>query len=225
MVDPSSIIRVMDVLVTKKLDDFFEKYKTQKYKKGEILIRAGDDPTGIFYLKSGLVKKYAISRKGDELTVNIFKPFSFFPMSFAINHIQNLYFYEAMENLDVKKAPPQKVVDFIRENPEVMYDLLSRMYSGAEGLLSRITYLMAGNAYVKLIADLVVMGRRFGKKNGKEVILKTSEKDLSTHVGMTRETISREIKILKEHGLIEFERGKLIIKNMDKIEEELSQNI
>lgn len=83
----------MEEALVKKIDAFFTQFKYQKYKKGEILIRADDDPTGIFYLKKGTVKEYAISKKGDEVVVNIFKPASFFPMSWAINNTYNRYYF------------------------------------------------------------------------------------------------------------------------------------
>ncbi len=67
--------------IEEKVLVFFQHYKKQNYKKGELLIRADDQPQGIFYLKSGTVKVYAISKKGDELVVNLFKPKAFFPMS------------------------------------------------------------------------------------------------------------------------------------------------
>lgn len=212
----------MDPLIAKKIDEFFGKYKILSYKKGEILVRADENPSGVFYLKMGRVKKYAISKKGDELIVNIFKPVSFFPMSHAINHLPNNYFYEAMEDLVLIKAPSEEVVKFLKNNPEVTYDLLSRVYRGTEGLLTRMTYLMAGNAYSRLIAELIIVAKRFGQTNKKEVVVTTSEKDLATQIGMTRETVSREMKILKDKKLVSFAKGKLVVKNIDLLEEELN---
>lgn len=211
----------MDDKVAQKLEDFFGTHKHQLYKKGEILIRADEKPSGVFYLMSGRVKKYAISKKGDELIVNIFKPISFFPMSHALNHLPNNYFYEAMEDVELIKAPSEDVVIFLEKNPDVTLDLLRRVYRGSEGLLTRMTYLMAGNAYSRLIAELIIIAKRFGQQNGKEVTIVTSEKDLATQVGMTRETVSREIKILKDKELITFLKGKLVVKDITTLEDEL----
>jgi len=47
----------MNEVIQKKLDDFFLKYKKVHYKKGTIIIRAGEDPSGICYLKEGFVKQ------------------------------------------------------------------------------------------------------------------------------------------------------------------------
>src|SRR3989344_6135121 len=114
----------MDTNISAKIDAFFTQFKHQVYKKGELLIRADDDPSGIFHLKSGYVKKYCISKKGDELIVNVFKPISFFPMSWVINNTPNDYFYEAMTEADIWRAPKEEVLKFIKAEPDVLYDLL-----------------------------------------------------------------------------------------------------
>lgn len=207
-----------------KIDIFFKAYKHQQYKKGEILIRADDDPVGVFYLKEGLVKQYAISKKGDELVVNIFKPESFFPMSWAINQAQNKYFFEALTDLDVWRAPKEEVLTFLKSNPDVLLDLLSRLYTGLDGVLTRMTYLMAGDAYVRLIAELLIYAQRFAKTQ-KMIAITISEKELAAQAGMTRETVSREMKTLKDKGFIVANRNKLYISDLQKLELELIDGV
>lgn len=206
----------MDSTIAKKIDLFFTQFKRQTYKKGEILIRADDNPSGIFYLKEGYVKEYAISKKGDEIVVNVFKPIAFFPMSWAINDTPNTYYFEAVTNVELFRAPKEKVIDFIKNNPDVLYDLTSRVFKGTDGLLTRMTYLMSGNAYARLITELIIHAKRFGKA------AHISEKDLADQSGTTRETVSREIKKLKNKGLITFIQHTLVIKDLQKLEEELT---
>ena len=43
-----------------------------------------------------------------------------------------------------------------------MYDGLSRLYTGMEGLLGRIVQLMSGGARSRLLYELAVKCRRFG---------------------------------------------------------------
>lgn len=217
----------MDKQLLKKIDSYFTRFKHQIYKKGEILVRADEDPTGIFYLRKGIVKEYAISKKGDELVLNIFKPVSFFPMSWAINNTPNNYFFEAITDLEVWKIPKDQALTFIKNNPDILYDLLSRLYKGTDGLLTRITYLMSGNAYTRLITELLIQARRFGKQDNNKISIeiKASEKELAAQSGMSRETVSREIKHLKDKKLLQFVKNTLIINNLSKLENELTENI
>jgi len=217
----------MDTNVAKKIENFFIKFKNIKYKKGEILIRADDDPNGILYLVSGNVCQYAISQKGDEFVVNIFKPISFFPMSWAINDEPNEYFYEALTSVEIYRAPKEKVVDFVKNNPDVLYDLMSRVYKGTDGLLRRMTYLMAGNAYARLLTELIIHAKRFGKKNEKttRIEIKVSEKELASQAGMTRETVSREMKNLKDKRIVTFDKNVLAINSIEELEKELLEEV
>lgn len=213
----------MEEHLASKIDSFFSQYRHQHYKKGEIIIRADDDPTSIFYLKNGLVKQYAISKKGDELVLNLYKPVSFFPMSHAINHTPNTYFFEAITDAEIWKAPSEKVVEFVKTNPDVLFNLLSRVYRGLDGMLLRTAYLMSGSAYARLITELLIHTKRFGTKaiNGK-VELSMSESDIATSAGMARETVSREIKLLKDKGLVTLGKNGIVVHDVSKLEEELA---
>lgn len=216
----------MEQQIIKKLEDFFGKYRLQLYKKGEILVRADEEASGIYYIKDGFVKKYAISKKGEELVVNVFKPGSFFPMSRAITGYKNKYFYEAKTPLEARKAPINDVLNFLKSNPDIVYDLLTRIYRGLDGVLMRTVYLMSGSAYSRLTTELILHARRFGKyeKETGKVICKVSEKDLAAQSGLTRETISREMANLKKKGLLEFHANTLIVNNLKKLEEELKDD-
>lgn len=210
----------METAITEKLALFFAHYQKYTYKKGDILLHAGDTLTSIFYLTKGLVKQYAISKKGDELVVNVFKPISFFPMASAINESQNNYFFEAMTEIELHKAPKDDVVTFIKANPDVLYDLISRVYKGTDGLLTRMVYLMAGKAYTRLITELLIYGKRFGEGTT-NIEIHLSERDLATYSGMARETVSREMKVLKDKGLILMHKNLIIIRDLGDLELEL----
>lgn len=216
----------MDNTVAEKVDTFFNQFKQQTYKKGEVLVRADDSPPGVFYLKEGIVKKYAISRKGEELVVNLFKSISFFPMSWAINDTENKYFYEAMTVCEVWKAPREKILEFIKKEPEVLYDLMSRVYKGVDGMLANMVYLMSRTAYDRLVFELLTYSKRFGEtdKNTGVITCLIIEKDIAAQLGMARETVSRGIKLLKQKKLINYSNKKLTIQNTTRLEEELSKD-
>lgn len=215
---------VMDIKVVQKINAYFTKFKHQAYKKGEILVRADDNPFGIFYLKSGVVKEYVISKGGNELVLNIYKAISFFPMSWAINNAPNRYYYEALTDAEIYRAPREKTLEFIKKNPDVLYDLVSRVFVGTEGLLMRMAYLMSGNAYARLVAELIIHAKRFGKKTKEGIEITASERELASHIGIARETVNREMRILKEKKLASCRKNILIIKDIEKLEEELSSN-
>ena len=129
-----------------------------------------------------------------------------------------------MTPLTFWQAPKDKTLTFIKKNPEILFDLLSRVYTGVDGIISRMTYLMTGSAYARLVAEIIIYTRRFGKIL--DTIhdtrrLKITEKQLATSSGMTRETVSREMKRLKDKRLVSFTRNELTIFDTNRLEEEL----
>lgn len=212
----------MDEEVKNKLDTFFKEFKQEDFKKGQLLIRAMEEPKGIFFLREGLVKMYAISKKGDESVLTIFKPYSFFPMSWAINNSKNIYFFETMTPVTANIVSKDKIIKYLEKNPDILLNLLSRVYKGLDGVLLRMNYLMSGDAYSRLVAELVIEAKRFGEKNNTHLKMRISENDLAIESGMTRETVSREIKKLKNKGLISIKDRELTIPSLTKLEQEIS---
>jgi len=214
----------MDGDVSKKIETFFSSYPKRTYPKDQIIVFAGEAPEKVFHILSGKISQYDISYRGDEIVINIFKAPAFFPMSWAINRIPNPYFFKADEETVIRVAPPDDVVAFIKDNPDVMFDLLSRLYKGVDGVLARTVHLMSGSAKSRVIYELITECLRFGEKADENMYrLKINESDLAAHSGLARETVSREIQHLKERELIEIVGGGMFIKDLTVLEEQLGK--
>jgi CRP/FNR family cyclic AMP-dependent transcriptional regulator len=208
----------------KKIDDFFLNHNTLKYDKGQILIYGGDEPAGITYLISGEVRQYDIAPNGEELVVNVYKPGAFFPMSWALNKTPNRYFFEAASDIEVKQVPADQVVQFVKSNPDVALDLLSRVYKGIDGVLQRLTYLMGGSAHNRTIFEIINATKRFGqKKENGSYVVNIAENELARRAGLTRETFNREIRKLKEKQLLEIQKNEMIVKDLVALEKRLER--
>lgn len=209
-----------------KVQHFFSQFPLRTYPKGQILIFADESPDHIFYLVKGKVRKYDVSYRGDEVIVNVFKPGSFFPMSWALNRTDNKFFYKTEEPTELHLVPADKAVDFLKSNPDVVLDLLSRMYRGMDGVLGRMVHLMAGSAKNRLAYEVLIECRRFGEKgNTGACRLKITEIDLAARSGLTRETVSREIQKLKDKNVLVLDGKVLIVNDLTALEAELEHPI
>lgn len=212
--------------ITAKIEGFFSRHRPRQYAKGQILILSGDDTNYIYQLVKGTVKEYDVTYRGEEIILNLFKPPAFFPMSLAINKVPNPYIYEAETDIEIRQAPADEVVAFIKDSPDVMYDLLARVYRGVDGLIGRMTHLMAGTAKSRLIYELLLEARRFGTlETGKGCVLNINEKDLGARAGLSRETVSREMHKLKIENLVEARGKELVISDLQALEKKLNQGI
>lgn len=215
----------MNSLIQQKVDGFFKAYPPKAYAAQEILIFADENPTVVYYLLKGKVGQYDVTSKGQQLMVNIFKPPAFFPMSDAINQRPNQYLYEVLEPARVHVAPAVDVVAWLRREPVVLFDLLSRVYKGSDGLLRQKALLMGGNALSVIAFQLLVSCLRFGEKDsrgGYTLVLKESE--LAARTGLARETVSRNLQILKKQRLIQTKPGVVYIPDVRQLQDMPAQD-
>src|SRR3989344_1915115 len=212
--------------IAQKIEAFFNRYPKKSFGKREILVFAKEDPACIFQLIKGEVREYDISHHGNEVILNVFKPPAFFPMSWAINKTPNQYFFETIGAVQIRMVPPEDAVNFIENNSDVMFDLLSRLYRGTDGLLGRMAHLMGGSARSRLIYELLIENARFGeaRTNG-SYFIPINESQLAAYTGLSRETVNREIHKLMESRLVTANRHGVIIKDLAKFEDELSTSL
>lgn len=202
-----------------KIHEAFKKYPKRSYPKGQIFIFPDETPKHLMYILSGRVRSYDVSYRGDDIVVYIFKPPAFFPLSIALNDFQNRYFYKAEVDSEVRIIPIEDALKFIKDNPDVMYELLCSVYRGVEVMLARNVQLMSGSASSILTFELINESLHFAKEqeNG-SLLLTATETDLAARTGLSRETINREIQKLKKLGLVNVTKAGIVVTSLDKLQ-------
>lgn len=210
----------MDSSTSHDLKIFFSQYPSKSYHKGQILIYAGDDPKGIFYIEQGSIQKYDINAAGDKVVLNIFTEGVFFPISWIVSEAPNKYFFEAITPITVRRAPVDAFVAHLKENPDVTYGLLSGAYHGIESAQRRFVVLMSGSTTRRLLFELVIEGRRSGEmKDDGSCIVHVAVAELAQRAGLSRETISRElIRCVRDEKLLSRSGRALVIHDFHALE-------
>lgn len=215
----------MEQEIKQRLDDFFGEYPVRRIDKGEVILRPDDKLEHVFYLTHGSVIQYDISSAGNEVVVNAFKPNAFFPMSMAINRAPSSYFFETATPVVVHVAPADDVVVFLKKNPDVLFDLLARVYRGTDGLQRRMAHLMGGNAKSRLIFELINAAYRFGEKTDDGIRIPLTENDLAKRSGLSRETVSRTANKFKNDGLVTVRQSSIVVADIAKLEKMLGSDL
>lgn len=215
----------MDKKLQKTIDTFFSKFQLLSYKKGDALLRAGEQPIGVSYLKKGLVRMYMISPVGEVFVIHVFRPGSFFPMMWVVNQTPNTYYYEAMTAASVYRAPASIVQKFVKENPDVLYRFTSRILSGLSGILRRMESLVTDGAYAKTAMIISYFAKRYGQPEKDRIVLPfpLAHREIAAWVGTSRETVSLQMEALVKGGLIAYRGRTLLVKNLRGLEKVADQ--
>ena len=194
---------------------FFSKYPLRKYAAGKIIARPGEDLPGVLFLTAGHVIQYDISEDGREIILNTFKEPAFFSISNALLEGPNTFFYAAETAVTARCAPAKDVVVFLEKNPTVLIDLLRRVYKGSDGLLRRLSHVLGGNAADMIRFELSIIAQRFGTNSPSGKILKLTHQDIAERTGLSRETVSRELALLKKKKIIKLGYGTITVPNIE----------
>lgn len=194
------------------VDEFFARYKPVTYQRKTLVIKPDQMLDAIYFVKTGYVKQSAIGPNGDEFILNIYKPGSFFAISLALHRHESHYSFEAMTDVELVKAPTKEILQLLRTKPDLAYDLLMRVTSGLNSMVSRMETIIFGSAGQKVAAAVWQNAHRFGKKQPDGSItlqLPLTHQQLASLTGLTRETVSIEMAKLKKQQILDYQ-GKVI---------------
>lgn len=205
-----------------KLNLFFSQHKCLNFKKRDVILHADENPEYVYFIKTGYVRAYRISEQGEELTLVILESQEVFPITYGLNNMPNTYYLEAITTLEVWQAPKEQFLTFLKINPDIFYELTNHVLVRFGYLLTRMEYLIISRAYTKVAATILMCAKRFGEQKGTDIVVKIpfTHKDIATLAGITRETTCLEMKKLEEKGLVSRHGRLLVIKNLEKLEEE-----
>lgn len=212
----------MNLSVTEKIDKFFSQFFKVKLNKGEIILRPDGKIKNIFLLKKGSVRMYVVSDDGQEVTLHVFRPGSYFPIMLSLSDLYDKHYFEAIEEVEAIKAPVEKVVEFIKSDSEVLFDLTTRFSYAISGLTLRIETMAFEDAYNRIANLLLYLSQKFGEETEDKTVINISlqHDDIANWVGIRRETVSRQFEKMHKEGILENNNKKLVI-NISKLKDTL----
>lgn len=199
-----------------KLHSISDNWVVRKYPDKQILIYSGDETSRLFYIQKGFVKVYNITDEGEERILLILKPQDIFPLlRDPEKSIQrSLYFYSAMSDVELMINDQEKVISGLRKNRQESWELLRYISDFSSVLSERLAQLeskKAGNKLTRLFGYLISVCGSETKLNAYILRLKLTHQDIASMVGLTRETVSKELKKLERKNLITYRNGFLIL--------------
>jgi CRP/FNR family transcriptional regulator len=190
------------------------------YRKGEFIIRPGETPSAVFYIDSGLVKAFNITKYGEENLLIIRKEHEIFPLIWAITGQERDIIYQALSPTVVCRISPQEYLSFLHSHPAALpplLDMVTEMYRIHSERLLNLEYRTVRE---RLVSFLLTMSGRFGKetKEGLKIDVPLRHQDIASSINASRETASREIAALERKNLILNQGSFIILKDIPTLQ-------
>jgi CRP-like cAMP-binding protein len=198
------------------LDDIASQGIERMYKKGQLLIHAGDPGDALYVLIEGSVKGYAISEDGTELIVGILEPPALIgevaigdggPRSVSI---------EVMSQARVFMLTRPQFFAALRKSPQLIEAYISTlvgMIRRLQGRTEDLVFLDLQGRVAKLLLSL--LEEQSGA--GDALDLNMTQSELASMVGGSRPSVNQVLKALEGRGYITLEGKQLVIKDTDSL--------
>jgi CRP/FNR family cyclic AMP-dependent transcriptional regulator len=191
-------------LAQEDLADLATLLREQKFKKGDVLFRKGSEGDVLYIIKEGAIKIVLPSRLGDERIVAIFSTGDFFGEMALLDGMPRSADAVAIKPSKLLFLDRSVFLQFLKKSDAAIEKILlslSLRLRKTDDLLEDTSFL---NIPARLAKKLLEIGETLGTKDGEtlKINLKLSQQELADMVGATRESINKELRVLREKGLV-----------------------
>lgn len=175
-------------------------------KKGEVLFRKGDEGSSLYIVRSGIIKIVLPSKTGDEVSPALLAEGDFFGEMALLDGMTRSADAVALEPTELYALNRNDFLSFLTNNEQAIraiFSFLSMRLRKTDDLLEDVCFL---NISTRLARRLIELANDYGHREEEDgpiqIDLRLTQRDLASMVGVTRESINKELRVLREKGLV-----------------------
>ena len=214
-----SAIEVFRDLSLTDYESLAQTLKAHNYQPEQHVITLGDHTRDVFFIINGKVRITTFTPGGKEVTFQDMKAGQMFGELSAIDGQSRSTNAVALTESLLAVAPPESFFKILRDYP-IVNELILRQLTGLiRKLGDRIVEFSALSVKSRIHAEILRLAKiNMIDKNIAEIIPAPTHLDIANRISTHREAVSREISDLTKSGILKRSEGKLLIKDVARLE-------
>ena len=208
-------IELFENLTESLKDDINKHAKLVRFKKGEYFFNAEDSMKNFYIFLSGKVKVYQLNlENAKEQTIFILGLGDMYDTITLLDGKVHEVISEVLEDGEALCLPVKKVREWIGTNPafnRIFFPYIASQMRKVEELATDLSLHSTSERLIKLILNNIT------PKGIKSLLHNLSRAEIASLIGTVRHVVDRHINELKNDGVIEVKRKKIIIKDIQKL--------
>jgi len=191
----------------------------EKYSKSQLIFREGANPSGIFYIKSGKVKKYKADNFGKEKIFYVANAGELIGYHAILASERYPDSATALEESVLSFIPKEDFLEVLDQSAILLRRLLKTLSHEFAVFANTISVFAQRSVRERLAITLIVLREKYKKDAlaGQPIIINLSRNDIASMVGTTRENIVRLLREFKDEELIETKGRKIWVLDVKKM--------
>ena len=186
----------------------------RKATKGEVLFFQGDPASGFYVLLSGAVRIYKASPDGKEYTLHHIKPGQMFAEAVLFGGGAFPANSMAVDDSLVGFFPREQFIKLIGDSPQISLKMIAALSSFVREFNQQIEDLSLREVPARLASHLLRKAEQIGSNQFALDITKT---ELARSLGTISETLSRNLKKLRNLGLVEVDGKNITVLDLERL--------
>lgn len=190
----------------------------KNYRKNEAVFTDGTIPNGVFYLKSGKVKKYKVDNDGREQIIYIYNSGEFFGYSAILSDESYGDTTQTLENSVISFISKDDFLTLLDQSAVFSRLLLKSLSHEFSVMANLMTVLSQRTVRERVALSLLILHNKYKASNTSDednVFITLSRQDLANMAGTANETLARILHDFKEDDLILMEGRKIQLINFN----------
>jgi CRP-like cAMP-binding protein len=200
-----------------EIDEIISFASERRYTRGTTIFNKGDPGTSMMAVLAGRCRAGNVSAEGKEVTLNVMGPGEIIGEIALLDGKPRSADVVALEDTTVMVVERRNFLPFVMRNEAMVERLLvvlcDRLRKTSIALEEIALFDLPARLARLLLKLSVDYGRKLPDDQGTRIDIKMSQRDLSTLVASSRESVNKQLRIWREGGLIDQVEGRLVIRN------------
>lgn len=219
LLSPNGIGQYMTEEQFKCLQDIMQ---IRKISKSSYLFWEGDKADRLYYIISGQVKLLKSTEEGKDLIISILQHGDFTAQFNGLKNTQYGYSAETMTQVEVGVILQKDLEELLAHRGDIALQFMYWLGLNNQIIESKMRDLLLFGKSGALASTLIRMSNTYGipaVDGSIHIQIKLTNTELGEMIGCTRESVNRMLGEWKNDGTIEFEEGKMIIRQLSNLRE------
>lgn len=190
--------------------------------KKSVIFIEGSEKEAVYFIQDGLVKTYKTDENGHEQIVSFLKTGDMFPHTGFFN--QNPYpaTAEAIVETLLLAIPVRLFEHLMMNTPSIAVKMMRVMGDKIRELQETLQVLSGQDVKHRALSFLLKLADQHGEIVDNKIMinLPMTNQEIANTVGTTRETINRLLNQLGKEDILEVDRNRIVIINLDALKQQ-----
>jgi CRP-like cAMP-binding protein len=196
-----------------ELDEIVGFASEKRYPRGATIFQKGDDGSSLMAVLRGRVRVSAVSAEGKEITLNVISPGEIFGEIALLDGKQRSADATAVEETVLMVVERRHFLPFVRKNDDLFLRLLAVLCDRLRRTSLALEELALFDLPARLARLLIKLSADYGRPTpvGIRIDMKLSQRDLSTLVAASRESVNKQLGLWRESGVVDIDGGYIVV--------------